>query len=102
MFLCWIFENHCPGHGVLAQFSAPGVGVLHFLCVPQCGEFSLSKTSPGVCPREWSGLELTDTLLVEVFNDKNLYTQSNLAKWFSSYVKFCSGGHFSERAETTQ
>ena len=38
-------------------------------------------------------------LIVEVLNDRNLSTESNLASWFSSYVQFCSGGHFSERAE---
>ena len=38
-------------------------------------------------------------LTVEVLNDQNLFTESNLANWFSSYVQFCSGGHFSERAE---
>ena len=35
-------------------------------------------------------------LIVEI---QNLFTESNLANWFSSYVQFCSGGHFSERAE---
>ena len=33
-------------------------------------------------------------LIVEVLNDQNLLTGSNLADWFSSYVQFCSGGHF--------
>ena len=33
-------------------------------------------------------------LTVEAINDKNLFTESNLANWFSSYVQFCSGGHF--------
>ena len=32
-------------------------------------------------------------------NDQNLFTESNLANLFSSYVQFCSRGHFSERAE---
>ena len=41
-------------------------------------------------------------LIVEVFNDQNLFTESNLANWFSSYVQFCSGGHFSERAEAVE
>ena len=36
---------------------------------------------------------------VEVLNDQNLFTESNLADWFLSYIQFCSGGHFSERAE---
>ena len=39
---------------------------------------------------------------VEVVNDQNLFTESNLADWFSSYVQFCSGGHFSERAEAAR
>ena len=38
-------------------------------------------------------------LIVEVLNDQNLFTESNAANWFLSYVQFCSGGHFSERAE---
>ena len=40
--------------------------------------------------------------IVEVLNDQNLFTESNLANWFSSYVQFCSGGHFSERAEAAR
>ena len=39
-------------------------------------------------------------LIVEVLNGQNFFTESNLANLFSSYVQFCSGGHFSERAET--
>ena len=35
-------------------------------------------------------------LIVEVLDDQNLFTESNLGNWFSSYVQFCSGGHFSE------
>ena len=41
-------------------------------------------------------------LTVEVLNDHNLFTESNLVNWFSSYVQFCSGGHFSERAEAAR
>ena len=41
-------------------------------------------------------------LIVEVLNDENLFTESNLANWFSSYVQFRSGGHFSERAEVAR
>ena len=41
-------------------------------------------------------------LIVEVLDDQNLFTESNLANWFSSYVQFCSGGHFSERAEAAR
>ena len=36
-------------------------------------------------------------LIVEVLNDQNLFPESNLGDWFSSYVQFYSGGHFSER-----
>ena len=35
-------------------------------------------------------------IIIKVINDQNLFTESNLANWFSSYVQFCSGGHFSE------
>ena len=38
-------------------------------------------------------------LIVEVLNYKNIFTESDLANWFSNYVQFCSGGHFSELAE---
>ena len=41
-------------------------------------------------------------LTVEVLDDQNLFTESNLANWFSSYVQFCSDGHFSERAEAAR
>ena len=41
-------------------------------------------------------------VIVEVLNDLNLFTESNLASWFLSYVQFCSGGHFSERAEAAR
>ena len=41
-------------------------------------------------------------LIVEVLNDQNLFTESNLANWFSNYVQFCSGGHFSEQAEAAR
>ena len=41
-------------------------------------------------------------LTVEVLNDQNPFTELNLANWFSSYVQFCSGGHFSERAEAAR
>ena len=41
-------------------------------------------------------------LIVEVLNDQNLLTESNLGNWFSSYVQFCSGGHFSERVEASR
>ena len=32
--------------------------------------------------------------IVEVLDDQNYFTESNLADWFSSYVQFCSCGHF--------
>ena len=41
-------------------------------------------------------------LIVKVLNDQNLFTESNLANWFSSYIQFSSGGHFSERAEAAR
>ena len=41
-------------------------------------------------------------LIDEVLDDQNLSTESNLANWFSSYVQFCSGDHFSERAEAAR
>ena len=41
-------------------------------------------------------------LILEVLNDQNLFAESNLANRFSSYVKFCSSGHFSERNEATR
>ena len=33
--------------------------------------------------------------IAEVLNDQNLFSESNLDNWFSSYVQFCSSGHFS-------
>ena len=44
----------------------------------------------------------TSYLIVEVLNDQNLFTESNLANWFSSYIQFYSGGHFSERVEAAR
>ena len=41
-------------------------------------------------------------LIVEVLNNQKLFTESNLRNWFSSYVQFCSGGHFSESAEAAR
>ena len=41
-------------------------------------------------------------LIVEVLDDQNLFTESTLANWFPSCVQFCSGGHFSERAEAAR
>ena len=39
-------------------------------------------------------------LIGEVLKDQNLLTKSNLVNWFD--VQFCSGGHFSERAEAAR
>ena len=36
-------------------------------------------------------------VIVEVLNDQNLLTESNLGNWFSSSVQFYSGGYFSVR-----
>ena len=41
-------------------------------------------------------------LIAEVFHDQNLYTELNLGDRFSRYVQFCSGSHFSERAEAAR
>ena len=41
-------------------------------------------------------------LIVDVLNDQNLFTESNLANWLLSYVQVCSGGHFSERSEAAR
>ena len=41
-------------------------------------------------------------LIVEVLNNQNLFTESNLANWFSSYGQFRSGGRLSERAEAAR
>ena len=41
-------------------------------------------------------------LILSVPNDQNLFTESSLANWFSSYVRFCSGGHFSEGVEAAR
>ena len=37
-------------------------------------------------------------VIVEVLIDQNLFTESNLGDWFSSFVQFYSAGHFSEPA----
>ena len=31
-------------------------------------------------------------LIVEILNDQNLFTESNLGDWISSYIQFYSGG----------
>ena len=58
-FICWILKNNYPRSGALARFSAPGVGVSHFVCARGGGGDShFQKNSSG---EGWSGLELTDT-----------------------------------------
>ena len=37
-------------------------------------------------------------LIVEVLNDQNPFTESNLGDWFSSYVQYYLCSHFLERA----
>ena len=37
-------------------------------------------------------------LILAVISDQNLFTESNMGDWFSSYVQFYPGSHFSERA----
>ena len=41
-------------------------------------------------------------LIVEVLYDQIVFTESNLANWFSSYAQFCAGDHFPERAEAAR
>ena len=42
-------------------------------------------------------------IIVEVLDDQIFFSRTgNLTNWFSSYVQFCSGGHFSERAEAAR
>ena len=41
-------------------------------------------------------------LIVEVLNNQNPFTDSNLGDWFSSYVQFYSVSHFSERASAAR
>ena len=53
--------------------------------------FDLTKISFLKC------LISTYRLRVEVFNHQNLFTESSLGIWFSSYVQLYSGDHFSER-----
>ena len=60
------FENNCPWGGNLARVFCPrGRGLALSLCSGD-GEFPLSKNSPGVCPGECSGLELTNTLCLDI------------------------------------
>ena len=50
----------------------------------KCSVFDLTKIP---FPKRLIGIS---RLIVEVLNDWNLFTESNLANWFSSYVQFCS------------
>ena len=64
--LCFVFFGGflkiiATGVGFSHDFSATGVGVLHFLCARRVENSPFHKKSPGVCPGGWSGLELTDT-----------------------------------------
>ena len=43
-------------------------------------------------------LSSVNRLIVEILNDHNVFTESHLDDWFSSYVQFYSGDNFSERA----
>ena len=42
------------------------------------------------------------SLIVKVLKGQNLFTESNLGDWFSSYVQFYSGGHYQGYKITTQ
>ena len=69
--LCFVvfaefLKKNGPRGGVLARFFCPR-GRDFALFGPGDGEFAHSKNSPGFCPGVgvgWSGLELTDTLLI--------------------------------------
>ena len=41
-------------------------------------------------------------LIIEVLNDQNLFTESNVGDWFCSYAQFYSSGDFSELAAAAQ
>ena len=41
-------------------------------------------------------------LIIKVLNNRNLFKELDLDDWLSSYVQFCAGGHFSERAEAAR
>ena len=65
---------------------------LQFLNLVECLVFDLTKIPFLKC------LISIYRLITEVINDQNLFTESNLGNWFSSYVQSYLGGHFSERA----
>ena len=61
-FFCWIFENNCPGGGVLARFFLPQGSELRTFLVPEgLGIRPFEKIPWGDGLGGWSGLELTDT-----------------------------------------
>ena len=41
-------------------------------------------------------------MIAEVLHDQNIFTESNLGGWLSSYIQFNSGGHFSKCAAAAQ
>ena len=43
--------------------------------------------------------KIDNCIIGEVLNYQNLFTEPDLANWFSNYVQFCSGCRFSEPAE---
>ena len=65
---------------------------LQFVNLVKCLVFDLTKIPFLKC------LISVHDLILEVLSDQNLFTESNLGNWFSSYVQFYLGGHFSERA----
>ena len=60
MFLLWIIEENDPRGGVLARFYRPGGGGFELFFSREVGNSHIKK----IAQREWSGLELTDTLHV--------------------------------------
>ena len=67
--ICWIFENNCPGGGVLARFFCLRVWGFALSLCPRGGDspFTKKKFARGLPGGGgggggWSGLELTDTL----------------------------------------
>ena len=47
------------------------------------------------------GFILKSEILGGVYSRRGVYSRK-YGNWFSSYVLFCSGGHFSERAEPSR
>ena len=80
--------------GNISLFSFPSVSKKTFHLKNTV--FDLTKVPFLIC------LIVISCLMVAVLNDWNLFKKSNLVNSFSSYVQFCSGGHFSERAEAAR